>query len=93
MASGNRFLAIAPDFQSKNPSWFMSEQAPELPVESQKQEGWTPEPSGARTKPPAVSPLRRLLPPILGGLTACPIAIGILWYGFGKDIGNAGPTV
>jgi hypothetical protein len=22
-----------------------------------------------------------------------PIAIGILWYGFGKDIGNAGPTI
>jgi hypothetical protein len=22
-----------------------------------------------------------------------PIAIVILWYGFGKDIGNAGPTV
>lgn len=54
---------------------------------------WTPEPAGSRTKPPAVSPLRRLLPPILGGLTAFPIAIGILWYGFGKDIGNAGPTV
>jgi len=71
----------------------MSEQAPELPVESQKQEGWIPEPSGARPKPPAVSPLRRLLPPILGGLTAFPIAIAILWYGFGKDIGNAGPTV
>jgi hypothetical protein len=33
------------------------------------------------------------MPPVLGGLTSIPIAIGILWYGFGKDIGNAGPTI
>lgn len=39
------------------------------------------------------SALRKLLPPVLGGLTAIPIAIGILWYGFGRDLGNAGPTV
>jgi hypothetical protein len=83
----------------------MSEQAPEPSIEnpnqntassqidSQKKGAWTPEPAGARIKPPAVSPLRRLLPPILGGLTSVPIALGILWYGFGKDIGNAGPTV
>lgn len=45
------------------------------------------------TKPPKPSVLRRILPPILGGLSAFPIALAILWYGFGKDIGNAGPTV
>ena len=59
----------------------------------ESKEGWNPEPAMARAKPPAASPLRRVLPPILGGMTAIPIAIGILWYGFGKDIGNAGPTV
>jgi hypothetical protein len=37
--------------------------------------------------------LSKILPPILGGLTAVPIALAILWYGFGKDLGNAGPTV
>lgn len=59
----------------------------------ESKEGWNPEPAMARAKPPAASTLRRVLPPILGGMTAIPIAIGILWYGFGKDIGNAGPTV
>jgi hypothetical protein len=60
---------------------------------NEKKGAWVPESTAARPKPLAVSPLRRLLPPIFGGLTAIPIAIGILWYGFGKDIGNAGPTV
>lgn len=44
-------------------------------------------------KPKEKSLLRRLLPPILGGLSAFPIALAILWYGFGKDIGNTGPSV
>lgn len=35
----------------------------------------------------------KILPPILGGLTAVPIALAILWYGFGRDLGNAGPTI
>lgn len=35
----------------------------------------------------------KLLPPVLGGLAALPLATGILWYGFGKDLGNFGPTV
>jgi hypothetical protein len=35
----------------------------------------------------------KLIPPVLGGLTAIPIAVAILWYGFGKDIGGIGPTV
>lgn len=39
------------------------------------------------------SGLSKVIPPVLGGLAAIPIAIAILWYGFGKDLGNAGPTV
>ena len=82
------------------PNKAMSEEHPQEPLgaitepkASDKPLGWTPEPTQARTKPPAPSILRRLLPPVLGGLTSIPIAIGILWYGFGKDIGNAGPTI
>lgn len=39
------------------------------------------------------SPLRKFLPPVLGGLAALPLATAILWYGFGKDIGGIGPAV
>lgn len=39
------------------------------------------------------TPLRKFLPPILGGLAALPLATAILWYGFGKDIGGIGPAV
>jgi len=39
------------------------------------------------------SVLAKLIPPVLGGLSAIPIAVAILWYGFGKDIGSIGPTV
>ncbi|XZE21329.1 hypothetical protein SH449x_001229 [Pirellulaceae bacterium SH449] len=35
----------------------------------------------------------KILPPVLGGLAALPLATGILWYGFGRDLGNAGPAV
>jgi hypothetical protein len=48
-------------------------------------------PARPRQKPS--SPIGKLLPPILGGLSAIPIALAILWYGFGRDLGNAGPTV
>lgn len=46
-----------------------------------------------RPKRREVSPIRKIVPPILGGLAAFPIATLIMWYGFGKDIGSAGPTV
>ena len=45
-----------------------------------------------RRRPKEASAFRKILPPILGGLAAFPIATLILWYGFGKDIG-VGPTV
>lgn len=83
MALGNVHDGLAPPKPNKT----MSEEQPQEPP------AWIPEPNQPRTKPPAPSILRRLLPPVLGGLTSIPIAIGILWYGFGKDIGNAGPTV
>ena len=54
---------------------------------------WNQIASRPRHQPKQQSALRKLLPPVLGGLTAIPIAIGILWYGFGRDLGNAGPTV
>jgi hypothetical protein len=37
--------------------------------------------------------LKKVLPPILGGLAAFPIATAIMWYGLGKDIGSTGPFV
>jgi len=37
--------------------------------------------------------LKKVLPPILGGLAAFPIATAILWYGLGTDIGSTGPFV
>lgn len=54
---------------------------------------WNQIASRPRPQPKHQSALRKLIPPVLGGLTAIPIAIGILWYGFGRDLGNAGPTV
>lgn len=54
---------------------------------------WTSVAIRPRSRAQDKSPLWKLLPPVLGGLTALPISIGILWYVFGKDIGNAGPTV
>ncbi|MBM3965773.1 MAG: hypothetical protein FJ308_12020 [Planctomycetes bacterium] len=54
---------------------------------------WNQIASRPRPQPKQQSALRKLIPPVLGGLTAIPIAIGILWYGFGRDLGNAGPTV
>lgn len=37
--------------------------------------------------------LRKVLPPILGGLAAFPIATAIMWYGLGRDIGSTGQHV
>ena len=50
-------------------------------------------PVGPRRRPREVSAIRKIVPPILGGLAAFPIATLIMWYGFGKDIGSTGPTV
>jgi hypothetical protein len=47
----------------------------------------------ARPKRAESSVLRKILPPILGGLCAVPIATAIMWYGFGRDLGTLGPTV
>ncbi len=46
-----------------------------------------------RPKRQEASLLSKIVPPILGGLSAIPISIAILWYGMGRDLGNAGPTV
>jgi len=32
--------------------------------------------------------LRNIVPPVLGGLAALPIAMSIMWYGFGRDVGT-----
>lgn len=39
------------------------------------------------------SPIKTFVQIILGGLFSIPVALGILWYGLGQDIGQAGPTV
>ncbi len=39
------------------------------------------------------SPIWSVLQVVLGGLAAFPIALGILWYGLGKDVMDAGPTI
>jgi len=36
---------------------------------------------------------QKVIPPLLGGLAAFPLATAILWYGFGRDIGGLGPSV
>lgn len=46
-----------------------------------------------RRRAQEASAIRKILPPVLGGLAAFPIATLIMWYGFGKDIGSTGPTV
>ena len=46
-----------------------------------------------RQRPREVSAIRKIIPPILGGLAAFPIATLIMWYVVGQDIGSAGPTV
>jgi hypothetical protein len=49
--------------------------------------------SNPRPRREEASFLRKAIPPVLGGLAAIPIATAILWYGFGRDIGNAAPFV
>ena len=86
---------------ARNPAIAMSEeedrtaiqQAPNDRSPNETTASWVSQAASSRAKPQAPSLLKRFLPPVLGGLTAFPIAIGILWYGFGKDIGNAGPTI
>ncbi len=34
------------------------------------------------------STFRKIVPPVLGGLAALPIATAIMWYGFGRDVGT-----
>lgn len=46
-----------------------------------------------RPRPREVSAFRKIIPPILGGLAAFPIATLIMWYAVGKDLGSMGPTV
>jgi hypothetical protein len=46
-----------------------------------------------RPKRKEASILRKVVPPILGGLAAFPIATAIMWYGLGKDLGSTGPFV
>ncbi len=41
----------------------------------------------------AKSPIAGVLQVVLGGLAAIPISLGILWYGLGKDVADAGPWV
>ena len=50
-------------------------------------------PNIRRQRPSEVSAIRKIIPPVLGGLAAFPIATLIMWYGFGRDIGTAGPAV
>ncbi len=50
-------------------------------------------PNLRRPRPREVSAVRKIIPPVLGGLAAFPIATLIMWYGFGRDIGSAGPVV
>lgn len=39
------------------------------------------------------SPIWSVVPVVLGGLAAFPIALLILWWGLGKDVGEMGPQV
>ena len=50
-------------------------------------------PAIPRRRQKEVSAIRKIVPPVLGGLAAFPIATLIMWYGFGKDIGSTGPIV
>ena len=50
-------------------------------------------PAVPRRRQKEVSAFRKIVPPVLGGLAAFPIATLIMWYGFGRDIGSTGPTV
>jgi len=49
--------------------------------------------AASRPKRKEASILRKVIPPVLGGLAAFPIATAIMWYGLGKDLGSTGPFV
>ncbi|MEQ1826551.1 MAG: hypothetical protein ABL921_11425, partial [Pirellula sp.] len=66
----------------------------ELPEDEEEKYDWSVLTTATpRTRRPEASILRNAIPPILGGLAAFPIATAIMWYGFGRDIGTAGPFV
>lgn len=46
-----------------------------------------------RRRRAAKSPIASVLQVVLGGFAAIPVSLLILWYGFGKDVADAGPTV
>jgi hypothetical protein len=47
----------------------------------------------ARARAPKRSPLASVIQVALGGLAAIPVTLLILWYGLGKDVADAGPTI
>lgn len=56
--------------------------------------GWDDKKNQGLLKPKKEKSLvRRVLPPLLGAAAALPIALAILWYGFGTDLGGIGPIV
>ncbi|HUP79582.1 MAG TPA: hypothetical protein VM260_13605 [Pirellula sp.] len=67
-------------------------------VAHQAEQGSSPDwsvlgPIVSRQRPREISAIRKIIPAILGGLAAFPIATLIMWYVVGQDIGSAGPTV
>lgn len=46
-----------------------------------------------RSRKRARSPLWSILQVVLGGAASVPIALLLLWYVFGKDVADAGPTI
>lgn len=75
----------------------------ELAVDTSPQPAYIPKPSPSgrsgnlseyeRRKRKQKSPIWSIIPVVLGGLAAFPIALLIIWYVLGKDIGNLGPQV
>lgn len=99
----DRFPQLNGSDESDNANGTFAE--PELPIPKEEPEstdsslGWVVASSIAtraskrHSKRSEGAGLSKVIPPILGGLAAIPIAIAILWYGFGRDLGNAGPTI
>lgn len=75
----------------------------ELAADTSPQPVYIPKPSPSsrsgnlseyeRRKRKQKSPIWSIIPVVLGGLAAFPIALLIIWYVLGKDIGNLGPQV
>lgn len=96
-ALGDPYLEREPNTEP-NANTLASERAPvaelAVPLDSSPAVDWSVlGPTVPRRRPKEASAIRKILPPVLGGLAAFPIATLILWYGFGKDIGTTGPTV